>query len=202
MTKRRQQTGKKPQNNRQSGFVRIISGQWRGRKLPVHDVEGLRPTTDRVKETLFNWLAQDIYQAKCLDLFAGSGSLSFEALSRGAESLTMIELDQKAAAQLKQNLTAIGAINATLHNTNSVNFLNQAGTPHDLVFIDPPFRKDLIQQVITALEANHWLSPNALIYIEAEKELGSIDVPPSWHLYREKTAGQVCYRLFIREEEE
>ncbi|AWK80709.1 TPA: 16S rRNA (guanine(966)-N(2))-methyltransferase RsmD [Photobacterium damselae] len=202
MTKRRQQTGKKPQNNRQSGFVRIISGQWRGRKLPVHDVEGLRPTTDRVKETLFNWLAQDIYQAKCLDLFAGSGSLSFEALSRGAESLTMIELDQKAAAQLKQNLTAIGATNATLHNTNSVNFLNQAGTPHDLVFIDPPFRKDLIQQVITALEANHWLSPNALIYIEAEKELGSIDVPPSWHLYREKTAGQVCYRLFIREEEE
>ncbi|MGR5243017.1 16S rRNA (guanine(966)-N(2))-methyltransferase RsmD [Photobacterium damselae] len=202
MTKRRQQTGKKPQNNRQSGFVRIISGQWRGRKLPVHDVEGLRPTTDRVKETLFNWLAQDIYQAKCLDLFAGSGSLSFEALSRGAESLTMIELDQKAAAQLKQNLTAIGATNATLHNTNSVNFLNQAGTPHDLVFIDPPFRKDLIQQVITALEANHWLSPNALIYIEAEKELGSIDVPPSWHIYREKTAGQVCYRLFIREEEE
>ncbi|HIF9201220.1 TPA: 16S rRNA (guanine(966)-N(2))-methyltransferase RsmD [Photobacterium damselae] len=202
MTKRRQQTGKKPQNNRQSGFVRIISGQWRSRKLPVHDVEGLRPTTDRVKETLFNWLAQDIYQAKCLDLFAGSGSLSFEALSRGAESLTMIELDQKAAAQLKQNLTAIGATNATLHNTNSVNFLNQAGTPHDLVFIDPPFRKDLIQQVITALEANHWLSPNALIYIEAEKELGSIDVPPSWHLYREKTAGQVCYRLFIREEEE
>ncbi|QOQ68695.1 16S rRNA (guanine(966)-N(2))-methyltransferase RsmD [Photobacterium damselae] len=202
MTKRRQQTGKKPQNNRQSGFVRIISGQWRGRKLPVHDVEGLRPTTDRVKETLFNWLAQDIYQAKCLDLFAGSGSLSFEALSRGAESLTMIELDPKAAAQLKQNLTAIGATNATLHNTNSVNFLNQAGTPHDLVFIDPPFRKDLIQQVITALEANHWLSPNALIYIEAEKELGSIDVPPSWHLYREKTAGQVCYRLFIREEEE
>ncbi|BAX54532.1 16S rRNA (guanine(966)-N(2))-methyltransferase RsmD [Photobacterium damselae subsp. piscicida] len=201
MTKRRQQTGKKPQNNRQSGFVRIISGQWRGRKLPVHDVEGLRPTTDRVKETLFNWLAQDIYQAKCLDLFAGSGSLSFEALSRGAESLTMIELDQKAAAQLKQNLTAIGATNATLHNTNSVNFLNQAGTPHDLVFIDPPFRKDLIQQVIAALEANHWLSPNALIYIEAEKELGSIDVPPSWHLYREKTAGQVCYRLFIREEE-
>ncbi|ARR50474.1 16S rRNA (guanine(966)-N(2))-methyltransferase RsmD [Photobacterium damselae subsp. damselae] len=202
MTKRRQQTGKKPQNNRQSGFVRIISGQWRGRKLPVHDVEGLRPTTDRVKETLFNWLAQDIYQAKCLDLFAGSGSLSFEALSRGAESLTMIELDPKAAAQLKQNLTAIGATNATLHNTNSVNFLNQAGTPHDLVFIDPPFRKDFIQQVITALEANHWLSPNALIYIEAEKELGSIDVPPSWHLYREKTAGQVCYRLFIREEEE
>ncbi|MDP2516465.1 16S rRNA (guanine(966)-N(2))-methyltransferase RsmD [Photobacterium damselae subsp. piscicida] len=201
MTKRRQQTGKKPQNNRQSGFVRIISGQWRGRKLPVHDVEGLRPTTDRVKETLFNWLAQDIYQAKCLNLFAGSGSLSFEALSRGAESLTMIELDQKAAAQLKQNLTAIGATNATLHNTNSVNFLNQAGTPHDLVFIDPPFRKDLIQQVIAALEANHWLSPNALIYIEAEKELGSIDVPPSWHLYREKTAGQVCYRLFIREEE-
>ncbi|EAR55834.1 hypothetical protein SKA34_16735 [Photobacterium sp. SKA34] len=200
MTQRRQQTTRKPQNNRPGGFVRIISGQWRGRKLPVHDVEGLRPTTDRVKETLFNWLAQDIYQSKCLDLFAGSGGLSFEALSRGAESVTMLELDKKAANQLEQNLKTVGAKNATVVNGDSLTFLSQQGRAHDLVFIDPPFRKDLIQDVIAALENNGWLAPHAMIYIEAEKELGNLITPSHWHLYREKTAGQVCYRLFAREE--
>ncbi|KJF81244.1 16S rRNA (guanine(966)-N(2))-methyltransferase RsmD [Photobacterium angustum] len=200
MTQRRQQTTRKPQNNRPGGFVRIISGQWRGRKLPVHDVEGLRPTTDRVKETLFNWLAQDIYQSKCLDLFAGSGGLSFEALSRGAESVTMLELDKKAANQLGQNLKTVGAKNATVVNGDSLTFLSQQGRAHDLVFIDPPFRKDLIQDVIAALENNGWLAPHAMIYIEAEKELGNLITPNHWHLHREKTAGQVCYRLFAREE--
>lgn len=200
MTQRRQQTTRKPQNNRPGGFVRIISGQWRGRKLPVHDVEGLRPTTDRVKETLFNWLAQDIYQSKCLDLFAGSGGLSFEALSRGAKSVTMLELDKKAANQLEQNLKTVGAKNATVVNGDSLTFLSQQGRAHDLVFIDPPFRKDLIQDVIAALENNGWLAPHAMIYIEAEKELGNLITPSHWHLHREKTAGQVCYRLFAREE--
>ncbi|KXI24064.1 16S rRNA (guanine(966)-N(2))-methyltransferase RsmD [Photobacterium sanguinicancri] len=188
------------QNNRQTGFVRIISGRWRGRKLPVHDVEGLRPTTDRVKETVFNWLAQDLYQAKCLDLFAGSGGLGFEALSRGADSLTLLELDSKAANQIKQNLATIGAENATLHNTDALKFLAQAGTPHDVVFIDPPFRKDLIASVIELLENNGWLTPQAMIYIETEKELGDLPTPAHWHLHREKIAGQVSYRLFEREE--
>ncbi|MEH6530498.1 MAG: 16S rRNA (guanine(966)-N(2))-methyltransferase RsmD [Photobacterium frigidiphilum] len=199
MTRHKQQTGRNMPNNRRDGFVRIISGQWRGRKLPVHDVEGLRPTTDRVKETVFNWLAQDIYQAKCLDLFTGSGGLSFEALSRGAESITMLELDKKAANQLQQNLTTIGATNANVLNTDSLKYLAQTGTPHDLVFIDPPFRKDLIQNVIDLLEANNWLTPHAMIYIEAEKELGEIVTPSHWRLHREKIAGQVCYRLFERE---
>ncbi|MGF1868533.1 16S rRNA (guanine(966)-N(2))-methyltransferase RsmD [Photobacterium indicum] len=199
MTRHKQQTGRNMPNNRRDGFVRIISGQWRGRKLPVHDVEGLRPTTDRVKETVFNWLAQDIYQAKCLDLFTGSGGLSFEALSRGAESITMLELDKKAANQLQQNLTTLGATNANVLNTDSLKYLAQTGTPHDLVFIDPPFRKDLIQNVIDLLEANNWLTPHAMIYIEAEKELGEIVTPSHWRLHREKIAGQVCYRLFERE---
>ncbi|PSU49763.1 16S rRNA (guanine(966)-N(2))-methyltransferase RsmD [Photobacterium frigidiphilum] len=199
MTRHKQQTGRNMPNNRRDGFVRIISGQWRGRKLPVHDVEGLRPTTDRVKETVFNWLAQDIYQAKCLDLFTGSGGLSFEALSRGAESITMLELDKKAANQLQQNLTTIGATNANVLNTDSLKYLAQTGTPHDLVFIDPPFRKDLIQNIIDLLEANNWLTPHAMIYIEAEKELGEIVTPSHWRLHREKIAGQVCYRLFERE---
>ena len=200
MTRHRQQTGRNVQNNRREGFIRIISGRLRGRKLPVHDVEGLRPTTDRVKETVFNWLAQDIHQAKCLDLFAGSGSLGFEALSRGAENITMLELDKKAANQLQQNLATIGATNAEVINTDSLKYLTQPGTPHDVVFIDPPFRKDLIQNVIDLLEANHWLTPHAMIYIEAEKELAELTTPVHWRLHREKTAGQVCYRLFEREE--
>ncbi|WP_299017278.1 16S rRNA (guanine(966)-N(2))-methyltransferase RsmD [uncultured Photobacterium sp.] len=200
MTRRRQQSGQNMPNNRREGFVRIISGRWRGRKLPVHDVEGLRPTTDRVKETVFNWLAQDLYEAKCLDLFTGSGSLSFEALSRGAQNVTMIELDKKAANQLKKNRATIEADNATIHNTDSLTFLNQPGTPYDIVFIDPPFRKDLLQDVINRLEDNGWLAPHAIIYIEAEKELGELDTPSHWHQYKEKTTGQVCYRLFEREE--
>ena len=186
--------------NRREGFVRIISGRWRGRKLPVHDVEGLRPTTDRVKETVFNWLAPDLYEARCLDLFTGSGSLSFEALSRGAASVTMLELDKKAAEQLEKNRQAIGADNAQIHQADCLQFLSQPGTPFDIVFIDPPFRKNLLQEVIDRLENNGWLAPNAIIYIEAEKELGELEIPPPWHLHKEKTAGQVCYRLFEREE--
>ncbi len=187
-------------NNRREGFVRIISGRWRGRKLPVHDVEGLRPTTDRVKETVFNWLAQDLFEANCLDLFTGSGSLSFEALSRGASHVTMLELDKKAAEQLEKNRTMIGADNAKVHNTDSLAFLKQPGTPFDIVFIDPPFRKKLLPEVFDLLEQNNWLAPNAVIYIEAEKELGELDTPAHWHMNKEKAAGQVCYRLFEREE--
>ncbi|MGR5066171.1 16S rRNA (guanine(966)-N(2))-methyltransferase RsmD [Photobacterium sp. DNB22_13_2] len=200
MTRRRQQSGRNMPNSRRDGFVRIISGRWRGRKLPVHDVEGLRPTTDRVKETVFNWLAQDIIDSRCLDLFTGSGSLSFEALSRGASHVTMLELDKKAAEQLEINRATLEADNAKVLNTDSLAFLKQPGTPHDVVFIDPPFRKSLLDEVITLLEQNSWLSPHAVIYIEAEKEFGEPVTPAHWHLHREKTAGQVCYRLFERED--
>lgn len=166
----------------------------------MHNVEGLRPTTDRVKETVFNWLAPDIPDARCLDLFTGSGSLSFEALSRGAELVTMLELDKKAAEQLEKNRQSLGADNAKVVQTDSLTHLKQPGTPYDVVFIDPPFRKDLLSDVISLLEQQQWLAPHAMIYIEAEKELGELPTPTNWHLHREKTAGQVCYRLFVREE--
>ncbi|MGF1685213.1 16S rRNA (guanine(966)-N(2))-methyltransferase RsmD [Photobacterium japonica] len=199
MTRRRQQSGKNLSPSSREGFVRIISGRWRGRKLPVHDVEGLRPTTDRVKETVFNWLAQDMIEARCLDLFTGSGSLGFEALSRGAEHVTLLELDKKAAEQLEKNRQTLGADNATVRHTDSLTYLKQPGTPFDVVFIDPPFRKGLLPEVITLLEQNNWLAPHAIIYIETEKELGDLPTPSHWHLHKEKTAGQVCYRLFERE---
>ncbi|WP_367987549.1 16S rRNA (guanine(966)-N(2))-methyltransferase RsmD [Vibrio sp. NTOU-M3] len=196
MVRRRQQntSQKKPS----TGFVRIISGLWRGRKLPVHNAEGLRPTTDRVKETVFNWLAQDVPQAKCLDLFAGSGGLGFEAASRQAEHVTLIELNNDAFKQLQQNINALNTSNLSAHNTDALSFLQQQGTPHHVVFIDPPFRKGLLSETISLLEQNGWLADDAMIYIETEKELTLEGIPENWHLHREKQAGQVSYRLFER----
>lgn len=197
MARRRQQntSQKKPS----TGFVRIISGLWRGRKLPVHDAEGLRPTTDRVKETLFNWLAQDVPRAKCLDLFSGSGGLAFEAASRQAEMVTMIELNPKAFKQIEQNINALKATNIKAHNTDALTFLKQQGEPQNVVFIDPPFRKGLLTETVSLLEENGWLADDAMIYIETEKELALESIPAHWHLHREKTAGQVCFRLFERQ---
>lgn len=179
-----------------TGFVRIISGLWRGRKLPVHDAQGLRPTTDRVKETLFNWLAADIPHARCLDLFAGSGGLGFEAASRQAELVTMIEMNKQAHQQLVKNTQQLKASNIELFHQDALLFLQKTGTPYDVVFIDPPFRQALLEATITLLNNNNWLAPHAQIYIETEKELALPPLPEHWLLHREKTAGQVCYRLY------
>ncbi|EMX0223734.1 TPA: 16S rRNA (guanine(966)-N(2))-methyltransferase RsmD [Vibrio fluvialis] len=199
MLRRRQQNPS--QKRAPSGQVRIISGLWRGRKLPVHDAEGLRPTTDRVKETLFNWLAQDIPHARCLDLFAGSGGLGFESASRQADKVTMLEMNPQAFAQLKTNIAALKASNIEAVNTDTLAYLKQPGQAYDVVFIDPPFRQGLLQETVLLLEQNGWLAANAMIYIESEKELPLTELPESWQLYREKIAGQVCYRLFERTSE-
>lgn len=189
---------KKPRSGG-AGQIRIIGGLWRGRKLPVPDSAGLRPTTDRVRETLFNWLAPDIQGARCLDCFAGSGALGLEALSRHAASATLLELERPVAQQLEKNLTTLGCKTGRVINTNTLQFLAQNGEPHDLVFIDPPFRKGLLEQTLGQLESNGWLADNALIYVESEVEHGLPPVPLSWQLHREKIAGQVAYRLYHRQ---
>ncbi|MCL1112154.1 MULTISPECIES: 16S rRNA (guanine(966)-N(2))-methyltransferase RsmD [Shewanella] len=183
--------------NTSSGQVRIISGQWRSRKLPIHDLEGLRPTTDRVRETLFNWIASDVRGARVLDCFAGSGALSLEALSRYAEFATMIELQKDAANQLKQNLTTLQCQHADVINGDSLQVLAK-GTQNgfDIVFIDPPFRKELAAKAIDLLMTHHWLNNNALIYVETESEITALPVPASWVPLKEKQAGQVTYRLY------
>lgn len=181
-----------------SGQIRIIGGQWRGRKLPVPDSPGLRPTTDRVRETLFNWLAPSMVSARCLDCFAGSGALGLEALSRYASETTLIEMERGVAQQLQQNLATLKAANAKVVNTNTLTFLNQPGTPHDIVFVDPPFRKGLLDDTLRLLEDNGWLADDALIYVESEVENGLPPVPLHWDLHREKVAGQVAYRLYHR----
>lgn len=188
---------KKPRSGA-AGQIRIIGGQWRGRKLPVPDSAGLRPTTDRVRETLFNWLAADIQQAKCLDCYAGSGALGLEALSRHAASATLLELERPVAQQLEKNLATLGAKSGSVVNTNTLQFLAQKGDEHQLVFIDPPFRQGLLEKTTQLLESNGWLSDGALVYVESEVEHGIPPVPVNWQLHREKIAGQVAYRLYIR----
>jgi len=185
-------------NKSNAGHIRIISGQYRGRKLPVQDVTGLRPTTDRVKETVFNWLMTDIRDAKVLDCFSGSGGLGFEALSRFAKSATFLELDQGAAKQLKENLQTLKIENAQLIVGDTLKLLETLNEKFDLVFVDPPFRQELAQISCQKLEDFSLLSENALIYLEIENDLKGFKAPNNWQLIKEKNAGQVSYRLYQR----
>ncbi len=182
-----------------SGQIRIIAGQWRGRKLKVLNSEGLRPTTDRVKETVFNWLNPYLNQSHCLDLFAGSGGLGFEALSRFAAFTTFVEKDAAAAKQLKTNLhlLELSSEQAKLINQDALQFLNQRpGEAYDVVFIDPPFRKNLLQPSCELLNNNGWLKSDSLVYLEFESEGGAPSLPSNWHCIKQKQAGQVNYRLY------
>ncbi|OSN08050.1 16S rRNA (guanine(966)-N(2))-methyltransferase [Lonsdalea iberica] len=180
------------------GQIRIIGGQWRGRKLPVPHSPGLRPTTDRVRETLFNWLAPVIQQARCLDCFAGSGALALEALSRYAAHATLLEAERGIARQLSQNLSLLRAENASVIHTDALRWLAQPGEAFDVVFLDPPFRQGLLDNTVSLLETQGWLADDAWIYIETEAENRTLNLPANWQLHREKVAGQVAYRLYAR----
>ncbi|MBY5993405.1 16S rRNA (guanine(966)-N(2))-methyltransferase RsmD [Ferrimonas balearica] len=186
-----------PSPSRSPGQIRLIGGQWRGRKLPVGEVTGLRPTTDRVRETLFNWLMQDTRGARVLDCFAGSGALALEALSRWAEHATLLELDAGAARQLSRNLATLKADNATVVPGDSLAWLARpADAPFDIVFVDPPFRQELLAPCCQRLTDNGYLKPGSWIYVETEVELALPALPTGWQLHREKIAGQVAYRLY------
>ncbi|MFP3013866.1 MAG: 16S rRNA (guanine(966)-N(2))-methyltransferase [Arsenophonus sp. NC-QC1-MAG3] len=180
------------------GQIRIIGGKWRGRKLPVFDSKGLRPTTDRIRETLFNWLMPFIEDAHCLDCFAGSGALAIEALSRYAASATLIELKRSVSIQLAASLAKLEAKNAQMINRDTLNYLAQTGTAYNVIFLDPPFRKDLLQQTAFLLEQNGWLSKNCWIYVETEIEANLGILPKNWQLHHKKFAGQIAYCLYIR----
>ncbi|GAB7259482.1 16S rRNA (guanine(966)-N(2))-methyltransferase [Dickeya ananatis] len=164
------------------------------------DSPGLRPTTDRVRETLFNWLAPVIAHSRCLDCFAGSGALGLEALSRAAAHATLLEAERNVARQLTQNLALLRADNAEVVNTDTLQWLAKPSSalPFDVVFLDPPFRRGLLDDTLRLLETGDWLAEEAWIYIETEAENRMLAIPPTWSLHREKTAGQVSYRLYIR----
>ena len=185
---------KRNEKSAPKGNIRIIGGMHRGRKLPVLMAEGLRPTTDRVKETVFNWLMPYIRDAKCLDCFAGAGSLGFEALSRGAEHVTLLELNKSAANQLSENKALLKADNLDVIKTDALVFLQTPTPPYDIAFIDPPFRKGLVTKSAELLN-NGILAEKALVYVEMESE-GNDQLPMNWSLLKEKVAGQVVYRLY------
>lgn len=179
--------------------LRIVAGQWRGRKLSFPPIDGLRPTPDRVRETLFNWLQNHIREAKVLDLFSGSGALGLEALSRGAKSATFVEQNKQAAKSIQQHLQSLGCDNAQVINADVLTTLKAIPTQsHEVVLLDPPFRQNLLAPCIELLEQQGWLTNPAWIYIEAEKELDSLLLPPAWTLFRSKQAGQIAYHLFNR----
>lgn len=193
-------------NRKPSGAIRIISGQWRGRKLSVLDAEGLRPTTDRTKETLFNWLMQDIVDRHCLDAFSGSGGLGIEALSRGASAVTFVELNKYAAQNITSNLSLlqVSEDKASVIQSDTLQFLqsiNNDAVQYDLVFLDPPFNKGFMQPCINLLQQRNLLATDALVYLEMEAGLSELEVPQSWSLLKEKATQQMHYQLWIVNQE-
>lgn len=180
-----------------AGQVRIIGGEWRGRKLPVVDAPGLRPTGDRIRETLFNWLQSDLAGSDCLDVFAGSGVLGAEALSRGAASVVSIEKQAKLLKLLQQVLQPLAGARLQLVQADALVWLNQpAARQFDLVFVDPPFALQLQQQVVDLLVRHQWLKPSARIYVERPQDSQPLQLPSGWCLLREKRAGAVSYALY------
>ncbi len=187
----------KPHNGQ--GQLRIIAGEWRSRRLSFPDAPGLRPTPDRVRETLFNWLAPHIEGAKVLDAFAGSGALYLEALSRGASEAVALDSNPAAIASLRQNLETLRCPRGQVIQSDAQRYLQ--GEPKlafDLVFLDPPFHQDLLPTTCALLEERQWLAANAWIYTESETPPSALQLPGNWRLHREKKAGQVYYALWQR----
>jgi 16S rRNA (guanine966-N2)-methyltransferase len=183
--------------------VRIIGGGWRGRRISFPDIPGLRPTPDRVRETLFNWLQHAVAGARCLDLFAGSGALGLEALSRGAKELVFVEQAVAASRTLQEQLTRLGAApKGRVVEMGAARYLRTpaqpgapAPAPFDIVFLDPPFGRGLLAEYVPMLDAGNWVNPGGLVYLENEKADGAPALPPHWELLKSKSAGEVGYHL-------
>ncbi len=180
-----------------NNHLRIIGGQWRSRRLEFISSEDLRPTGDRIRETLFNWLAPQIQGACCLDLFSGSGALGLEALSRGAAHVTFVDHAHTAIQQIEQHLKTLGAKNASLYCDNALNWLDHNTTKQsfDIVFLDPPFSLPLLQTCCQQLANFTLLRAPAFVYLETSSVASMPTLPSNWSLYRHKTAGQVQYAL-------
>jgi 16S rRNA (guanine966-N2)-methyltransferase len=177
--------------------VRIIGGQWRGRKLSFTPADGLRPTGDRIRETLFNWLAPTIEGARCVDLFTGSGALGLEALSRGAIHCDFVDSSNATLSQVSDHLKTLVAVNRSrCHPVSAQQFLQMATQAYDIVFIDPPFMQQLVGPICEALTKKQLLSSDALVYVETGAMEPPAKVPLGWKIHREKVAGSVAYRLF------
>lgn len=176
--------------------VRIIAGQWRGRKLSFPGEEGLRPTPDRLRETLFNWLTPALPGASCLDLFAGSGALGFESASRGATRVVLVEKNIHAFRALKQNNRLLGADTIEPLQLDALGYLKRTAEAFDIVFLDPPFNSGLLKPVCVRLQEAGWIATGGFIYVETPVNQSNEDIPAEWIVQKEKRAGQVDCKLF------
>lgn len=176
---------------------RVIGGQWRGRLLGFPDGEGLRPTGDRVRETLFNWLQRDIIDARCLDAYTGSGALAIEALSRGAASVLCLDTATHAVRALQANAQQLGSTGLDLRQQSALDFLarRHAEPPFDLIFLDPPFALNLLQQSLDLISTQGWLQAGGRVYLESSSRLEALQLPQGWALLKSKRAGQVYFGL-------
>ena len=195
-----------PSNRRESHRLRIIGGQWRGTKLQFPDHAAIRPTPDRVRETLFNWLQHEIVGAHCLDLFAGSGALGLEALSRGAQSVVFVDREPIIGRYLRETLTRLNCTQGEVMTLDALGYLTQARQPFTGVFLDPPFAiaesSDLFARLLHQLNTPGRMTPTAWLYLECPSTLGSPTAwtywPAEWRLHRSEQAGQVGYHLARR----
>ena len=185
--------GKSKKTSQHPGRIRIVGGKWRGRKFPVPEVAGLRPTPDRVRETLFNWLQPVIAGARCLDLYAGTGLLGLEAVSRGAAGAVLVEQDSSLIAQIKRNIEMLDAGGDVLvEQAEALSWLRHNQSRFDLVFLDPPFGQGLIEKSASLLKERRCLQPHAMIYVESEPEL---QLPDGFRVVRQGKAGKVKFML-------
>jgi 16S rRNA (guanine966-N2)-methyltransferase len=185
-------------NGAARNVVRIVGGMWRSRRIRFVTAPDLRPTPDRIRETLFNWLQAVVPDARCLDLFAGSGALGLEALSRGAREVTFVESDRAAAQRLRATLAELKANGGTVVNADAFAFLRGAPRPYDLVFLDPPFARGWLPELCTLLEAHGWLAPHAWIYLESAAREPPPALPAGWSEWRHARAGEVGAHLVRR----
>lgn len=178
--------------------IRIIGGRWKNKKISfLIKEDGLRPTIERIRETLFNWLDPYIVNLRCLDCYTGSGALSLEALSRKADCVTLLEINSKIIYNLKKVFLNLGIYNIQLINTNTLFWLMNKGHPYDLVFIDPPFYKGMVEKTIFLLDKYKWLSTKSFIYVEHESKIEYLAVPRKWSIHKEKSTKNIVFRLYL-----
>lgn len=175
--------------------LKIIGGEWRSRIITFEDLPDLRPTPQRVRETLFNWLQSHILGSHCLDLFSGSGALGFEAASRGASQVTQVENHPQAVAKLKANADILRATRLTIVQMDVLHYLSGPAQSHDIIFMDPPFTSNCEETVCHLIEQHGWLKPEGLCYIEAPATRELAQLPDNWRVLKHKTAGDVGYFL-------
>ena len=178
------------------GRLRIVAGKWRSRLLDIAEVEGLRPTAERIRETLFNWLAPSLAGSRCLDLCAGTGALGFEALSRGAKTVVFVEKSPVAARALRANARVLDAEGAEIHQDDALEFLSkERQPPFDVVFLDPPFAAAMLGELCRLLDEHALVRNGSLVYLEEDRATPAVELPENWSVLKSKTAGNVRYSL-------